>query len=441
MPTFYLTAPTAINLPADGGRVALSTQCFLHRDDSAVPNALTVPAGEQYVFVMNDPGTATATAPDVTPPTISSTVPVDNATNVAIGSSITITFSEPIAFGSGLITLRTNDGGWADAETFDVATDVGAGDGQVSISGAVLTINPTGNLANEREYAIRIAATAIDDLAGNSFAGVANDTTLSFTTAAAAGVDIATIDAIATSAIASGPGGFYYASGFDQFRTTAGGPTGTTPPAANGDQILRWLPRVGTAGLDLFHDTSNGGWQVSLTDKGVVTAAAAGTLPNCAGYFDFAASPTNRTDMVELYICLAFKMQSNGATPTPAVQSPVIFFDNNSSTGSWLVRAEPGNANALGNIGGNVYLNNDGTDYRLGTRGAFFAELTLGDWILIEAVVDISANADFDTRFQFCAANQSAMGTVVALPNAALNATQKGQIRTFVAAEHGITLP
>lgn len=114
-------------------------------------------------------------------PVISSTSPADNATGVAVDTSPTITFNKAIAFGTGNITLRENNGGWADLETFDVATEQGTGNGQVSISGSVLTINPTASLVNGREYAIRIASTAIDDTFGNSFAGIADDTTISFT--------------------------------------------------------------------------------------------------------------------------------------------------------------------------------------------------------------------------------------------------------------------
>lgn len=122
---------------------------------------------------------------DAVAPTLVSTTPADNATGILTNVNLTATFSEPVTFGTGNITLRKNDGGWADVETFDVATEVGTGAGQVSIAGTVLTINPTAELAYGKEHAIRIASTAIkDDPAGNAFAGIANDTTWSFTTEA-----------------------------------------------------------------------------------------------------------------------------------------------------------------------------------------------------------------------------------------------------------------
>lgn len=152
----------------------------------------SVSTGTYHVYIVlgdaggaySDPIYAGSVALDFTAPTISSSNPADDSTTHPVGGNITITFSENIQFGTGNIVLRKNDGGWADDETFDVASDVGTGPGQVSISGAVLTINPTANLDGTTEYAIRIAATAIEDVFGNAFAGITDDNTLSFTTSA-----------------------------------------------------------------------------------------------------------------------------------------------------------------------------------------------------------------------------------------------------------------
>jgi len=188
--TFYYTS-TASATPPSAGTIKAAPDS---RSLSSGANSLTgltqeTAAGTWYFhyLVSNAAGdSATETESYVrTAPTISSTSPTDNATGVAITVSPTITFSVNVAFGTGLITLRENNGGWADLETFDVVTEVGTGNGQVSISGAVLTINPTATLTASREYAIRIASTAIENLEGTPFAGVANDTTISFTVAAA----------------------------------------------------------------------------------------------------------------------------------------------------------------------------------------------------------------------------------------------------------------
>ena len=50
----------------------------------------------------------------------------------------------------------------------------------ISVSGSMLTINPTANLANGTHYFVSLAAGSIKDLAGNSYAGT---TTYDFTTA------------------------------------------------------------------------------------------------------------------------------------------------------------------------------------------------------------------------------------------------------------------
>lgn len=57
---YYFTLPSGVTLPADGNKVALTTACELHRDDSAVPNALTVANGEYNVFVASAPTLETA---------------------------------------------------------------------------------------------------------------------------------------------------------------------------------------------------------------------------------------------------------------------------------------------------------------------------------------------------------------------------------------------
>ena len=119
----------------------------------------------------------TVIIPDVTAPTIVSLTPSDGATNVTLGANLVATFSEPILRGSGNITLKN----LTDATQTTIAVTNTA---QVSVSSAVLTINPTALLSAGKTYAVQIAATAIDDLATNSFAGIANDTTWNFTTLA-----------------------------------------------------------------------------------------------------------------------------------------------------------------------------------------------------------------------------------------------------------------
>ncbi len=159
------------------------------------PNASALVANtEYYVFIfngapfldlagnafigLNDNADLNFTTIDNIDPLLSSSVPTDNAINIATADNITLTFSEDIAFGTGNIqVIDVTDG----SNSFTI--NAAAPGGEASISGSILTINPSSDLDEESNYAIQIAATAIDDLSGNSYAGITNNTTLDFTTA------------------------------------------------------------------------------------------------------------------------------------------------------------------------------------------------------------------------------------------------------------------
>ena len=115
---------------------------------------------------------------DTSAPTLSSSSPTDDATGVSPGGNITLTFNENIAFGTGNIEVIDETDG-SNSFTIDAANP----GSQASISGNVLTINPSSDLDELENYSVRIAATAIDDIAGNSYAGITDATTLNFTTA------------------------------------------------------------------------------------------------------------------------------------------------------------------------------------------------------------------------------------------------------------------
>ncbi|NJO94005.1 MAG: Ig-like domain-containing protein, partial [Hydrococcus sp. RM1_1_31] len=125
----------------------------------------------------------TATAPDTIVPTLTGSNPADNATNIATNSNIVLTFSEAIEAGSGQIILYDSNGNVV--ETFDVASGTGSADGTITIANDRLTINPGADLNAGTGYYINIANGAIQDVAGNDFAGINDATTLNFITSAA----------------------------------------------------------------------------------------------------------------------------------------------------------------------------------------------------------------------------------------------------------------
>ena len=113
------------------------------------------------------------------PPILSSSSPSDNAPGVSTTANIVLTFSEAVDVESGNITIKKTSGD-SDVEIIDV-TDVT----KVSGSGTTtITINPATTLAVSTEYYVLIDATAFDDTAGESYAGISSTTALSFTTGA-----------------------------------------------------------------------------------------------------------------------------------------------------------------------------------------------------------------------------------------------------------------
>ena len=94
---------------------------------------------------------------DTVAPVITSTDPVNGATNLTGDQIITVTFSEDIMMGTGWIELIDRNTGAA----VDLTT---------SINGNILTITPTSDLA-EAWYKVMIHTGCVTDLAGNMVAG------------------------------------------------------------------------------------------------------------------------------------------------------------------------------------------------------------------------------------------------------------------------------
>jgi hypothetical protein len=116
--------------------------------------------------------------PDITPPTVVTLSPTNNAALVAAPlANLVVTFNEAIAIGTtGDITIKNL------SDNSQTTIDITSGSPQVSVAGSVLTINPTADLLAGKSYAIQIDASAIKDVNGNFFAGIADDTTWNFTT-------------------------------------------------------------------------------------------------------------------------------------------------------------------------------------------------------------------------------------------------------------------
>ena len=133
-------------------------------------------AGNSYAGISSTTALSFTIA-DTTDPTLTSSVPADNATDVSVDANIVLNFSESVNAVNGNVTIKkTSDD--SVIEAIDVTS------GQVSGSGtAQITLNPSVTLDSSTEYYVLIDATAFDDLSGNSYAGISSTTALSFTTA------------------------------------------------------------------------------------------------------------------------------------------------------------------------------------------------------------------------------------------------------------------
>lgn len=159
------STPVDVTLPAIANDKALVEIRILTVDASG---------NDEWVGIDNIVVTAKPLGDDLTAPTISTSLPADNATNIAANADLTITFNEAIAVGSGNITL-TNGAG-------DVRTIAVTDSTQVSITGSVMKINPTADLNLNTTYHLTLPDGAVLDLSGNKFAGNASNP-IDFTTA------------------------------------------------------------------------------------------------------------------------------------------------------------------------------------------------------------------------------------------------------------------
>jgi hypothetical protein len=115
--------------------------------------------------------------PDLTPPSLTSLSPVDNAINVSTSSTISVTFNEKVVIGTGKISLFAANGEVAESFTLPSSN--------VTVTSSTLSIKPSVILKDSTEYYITMDNTVIKDVAGNNFSGISSPTEWNFTTAPA----------------------------------------------------------------------------------------------------------------------------------------------------------------------------------------------------------------------------------------------------------------
>jgi uncharacterized protein (TIGR03437 family) len=110
------------------------------------------PLAANYIWTFT-----TGAAPNLTPPTVSSTVPASNATNVPLNNALAATFSEAL----NPLTVNTN--------TFTLKQGATVIPGTVTYAGVTATFTPTASLSASLPYTATIT-TGVQDLSGNALA-------------------------------------------------------------------------------------------------------------------------------------------------------------------------------------------------------------------------------------------------------------------------------
>jgi methionine-rich copper-binding protein CopC len=114
---------------------------------------------------------------DTTAPQLQGQQPADNASAVAPGADLVLTFSETVRAGSGTISIFGADGAL-------VRSIAAADTTQVRFNGSTVTIDPAANLGTGQSYYVLVSAGAFTDLSGNGWAGITATTAFNFSTGA-----------------------------------------------------------------------------------------------------------------------------------------------------------------------------------------------------------------------------------------------------------------
>src|SRR3990172_4666003 len=252
----------------------------------------------------------TGTAPDTTPPLVSSTSPANNAADVAVNTSISASFSE------------TMDAGTITTATFTITGVTGT----VAYTGTTATFTPTGNLAYSTTYTATIT-TGVKDLAGNTMAGnytwtfttgVAPDTTPPLVSSTSPADDAADV-AVNTSIIAS----FSETMDAATITTTTFTIAGVTGTVAYTGTIATFTPSVSLAYSTEYTATITTGVK-DLSGNAMAGSYTwtftTGTAPDTTPPLVSSTSPANNaTDVaVNTAISAAFSETMDAATITTA---------------------------------------------------------------------------------------------------------------------------
>jgi len=138
-------------------------------------------------YSANAAATLYAVWSDTIAPTVSSLSPDDDATSVAVGANLVVTFSESVNKVAGkYVRICTGTASCTGSSVVgDVVQVLEATSAAITVSSVQVTINPASDLSAGTTYYVSIDAGAFHDAAHNTFAGLSAGSSWNFTTAAA----------------------------------------------------------------------------------------------------------------------------------------------------------------------------------------------------------------------------------------------------------------
>ena len=129
-------------------------------------------SGNNYAGITNATNWNFSVA-DVTAPLATTFSPADNTIGVSVNINLIITFNENVQKGTGNILIK---------ESGVITQTINVTSGNVTVAGTTVTVNPN-DFSPGAAVNIEIAAGAIRDISGNSYAGITNATNWSFNVA------------------------------------------------------------------------------------------------------------------------------------------------------------------------------------------------------------------------------------------------------------------
>lgn len=300
------TAPATAGTvgPLDGNAAANKTAISNTITGLSIPNGGTIwlrwndfnASGADDGLAVDDFSiTASGGGADVTPPSLTSTVPADDATNVVVTAPLQLNFSENIIKGTGNIVIKQVSDN-ATVQTIDVTTGV------VSVAGTKATVSIAA-LAYSTAYYVEMTAGAFTDASLNPSAAVTGASTWNFTTSAppAAGIIGANYSFTDCSTFTADGWSQYSVQGPGQFWgcTATAGRTGDNGMQMNGfsgtsqlneDWLISPAYDLTTATLPTLKFYSYSQFAGNLLTLKISTNYVAGTDPSTATWTDLNGS-------------------------------------------------------------------------------------------------------------------------------------------------------